>query len=197
MGTSTSFAAAGAKLGQVAKIIDGSAKRRGLSDIGREAKEQMHRAVIADLGPDRMMRNKKVPVSAGYDLMDNAVAIEPRGGKVIWRWITQGVSPHVISPFSKGQGSATLIAALTGGRARRVGRSRQTRTKTNEEAFQAARSGLIGAIKADGYSHPVRFVRHPGMKPMGTWDDGVRRIRAITPGKLMDKAIASELGKVF
>lgn len=197
MGTSLSLQAAADKVRAVGVVVDGKAKRSGLNEIGKEAKDEMHKAVVRDLGPDRMMRNKKVPVSAGYELGDDHVAIEPRGGQVIWRWITQGVGPHVITPFSKAQGGLNLVAALAGGRARRVKRSRQTRSKTNEAAFQAARSGIIGAIYAKGYEHPIRFVRHPGMKPMDTWDEGVRRIKRITPGKVMDKAIAAEIGKVL
>lgn len=192
-----SIEAAADKVKQAGRLIDGQAKRAGLSKIGQEAKSEMHKAIAADLGFDRMMRNKKIPVSAGYELADDHVALEPRGGRVVWRWITQGVAPHAITPFAKAQGASNLIAALTGGRARRVARSRQSRSRSNEEAFRAARGGITGALYAKGWEHPVRFVRHPGMKPMDTWDEGVDRIRALTPGRIMDKAIADELRKVF
>ncbi len=199
MGTSTSLAQAGAKLSQVGKLIDGAAKRDGLNEIGKEAKQAITKAVVADLGADQMMRNKKIRVSAGYEFQgSDAVVLEPRGGKVIWRWLVDGVAPHAITPHTAGQGSSNLIAALTGGRRRNVAKSRQTRSKSNEDAFRSARSrGLTGGLFWSGAKHPVRFVRHPGMKEKGTWDDGVRRVRSITPGKVYDQSIAKAIGKVF
>jgi hypothetical protein len=199
MGTSTSFAAAGAKLGKVGQLIDGTAKRDGLNEIGKESKQAITKAVVADLGADQMMRNKKVRVSTGYEFQgSDAVVLEPRGGKVIWRWLVDGVAPHAITPHAAGQGASNLIAALTGGKKRSVAKSRQSRSKTNEDAFRAARSrGLQGGLFWSGAKHPVRYVRHPGMKEKGTWDDGVRRVRAITPGKVYDQSIAKAIGKVF
>jgi hypothetical protein len=183
MGTSMSLAAAGNKLGQVGKLIDGSAKREGLAEIGKEGKEAMTKAIVSDLGADQMMRNKKVRVTAGYDFVgSDAVAFEPRGGKVVWRWLVDGVAPHMIS-------------AHGGGQSRR--RSRQTRTKSNQEAFNRARGGITGALFWSGAKHPVRFARHPGMKEKGTWDDAVRRVVTITPGKVYDRSIAKALGSVF
>lgn len=123
MGTSSSLEAAAAKIGKVAKIVDGQAKENALHAVGKEGKRIITDEYERDMGGNLSLSHwKGSNVRVGYDFITgDAVAFQPRDSKggTVLRVLEENAGPHRINRKKRGRkkgrrGSLKIGGAFVG-----------------------------------------------------------------------------------